>query len=648
MTKSTPMVTVLMTAFNAERFIADAIESILRQTFKDFEFIIINDGSRDNTLKIIRSFKDKRIVLVTHHNKGRQASLDEGVSMSSGKYIALMDADDIASPDRLEKQISHLERHPDCAAVSSFIRIIDAEGRELEPWEADRNNVTTEQIRKTLPAENCIANPASVIRSNVLKRFGYRHDQVSEDYDLWLRLISNGYQVHKLALPLLSYRILPDSITQTSIGGSVNRKNLNFKLKFLKDQLLDKKVGKVELQVGVSLVKLIWIMAWKKTKSDTFQKIKIFDNSKSKNARKILFILPWLDMGGADKVALDVIEALKKKRYTIYCATTSPSKNAWRKSFEPFCERIYDVSHLPMHIGIAEALANYSVADGVGTVLISNSVSGYVAAEIIKKDNPDVKVVDIVHGQGGKKENGGVPLHSAPYDRFVDKRIVVTEYMKKYLIQEYGISPQKITTIHNGTEIPNTRPPKPAHAMKENSGKFIVLWAGRLNDEKHPELVLDIAKKLINLSDRLHFVLAGEGENKAELIKQIYEEGLDKLITISPEPYSDYRTYVYYADLLLMTSEMEGLPIIILEAYAEHKPVIAAGVGGIPEVVKNGWSGYLYNFDDEFVDNVSEKLKYIIEHREVAEIMGERGFKTVSKKFTLDEMQKKYVKAIEG
>jgi glycosyltransferase involved in cell wall biosynthesis len=123
-----PSISVVMAAFNAEAYIAEAIESILKQTHTDFEFIIINDGSKDKTLSIIKSFSDKRIVIIDNdRNYGLAISLNKGIKIANGKYIARMDADDISSPNRLEKQFNFLENNLDFDVCVTPMKLFGSE-----------------------------------------------------------------------------------------------------------------------------------------------------------------------------------------------------------------------------------------------------------------------------------------------------------------------------------------------------------------------------------------------------------------------------------------------------------------------------------------------------------------------------------------
>ena len=127
-----PKVTVLMSVYNGERFLREAVECILNQTFRDFEFLIINDGSTDGTRDIILSYKDSRIRLVNNKdNVGLTKSLNKGLAMSSGELVARQDSDDISSLHRLAQQVNFLDSHPEVVAIGSQIKAIGIHGQQL-------------------------------------------------------------------------------------------------------------------------------------------------------------------------------------------------------------------------------------------------------------------------------------------------------------------------------------------------------------------------------------------------------------------------------------------------------------------------------------------------------------------------------------
>jgi hypothetical protein len=213
-----PLVTVLMPVYNAEKFLAEAIESILAQTYRNFEFLIINDGSTDSSLSIIEKYskQDKRIRVVSRANKGLVRTLNEGLKLAKTAYLARMDADDVALKQRLEKQIKYLEANPDCVVVGASFESIREDGSSLGRHYCFINDAT---IRHALPLEGCIPHPTAMYRlQTVLGIGGYDNNYFpAEDYDLWRRLAYAG-RLQNLETPLLKYRLSGASISGKNKG----------------------------------------------------------------------------------------------------------------------------------------------------------------------------------------------------------------------------------------------------------------------------------------------------------------------------------------------------------------------------------------------------------------------------------------------
>lgn len=207
-----PAVTVLMSAYNTDKYIAEAIESVLAQTMPDFEFLIIDDGSTDRTLEVIQSFTDERIKLVSRPNKGLVASLNEGLQLASAALIARFDADDVCYPDRLEKQLAFMQANKDYVLVGGEADYMDEHGTEL--FRYTFTNYEDADIRAT-GFRNCpvIHSTVMYVKSAVLEAGGYDPRAVTfEDHLLWHKLSEYG-KMKNLALPLIKVRFNPDSVT---------------------------------------------------------------------------------------------------------------------------------------------------------------------------------------------------------------------------------------------------------------------------------------------------------------------------------------------------------------------------------------------------------------------------------------------------
>ncbi len=201
-----PKVTVLMSAYNAEKYLNEAINSILNQTYKNFEFLIINDASKDKTLEIINSYKDNRIVVIRNKkNIGLTKSLNKGLKNAKGEFIARQDADDVSFPHRLQKQVTYLDRNKSIGLLGSAWRLIDNNGKTIQDCSAyDGKN-----------AVHFICHGSVMIRKACILNIGcYREIfKYAQDYDLWLR-ISEICGIANLKEPLYKLRLHSESVSR--------------------------------------------------------------------------------------------------------------------------------------------------------------------------------------------------------------------------------------------------------------------------------------------------------------------------------------------------------------------------------------------------------------------------------------------------
>jgi len=208
-----PKVSVVMSVYNDESYVAEAVNSILDQTFSDFEFIIINDGSTDKTPQIIRSFDDPRIRVIDQPNSGLTVSLNRGIRLAKGEYIARMDADDLSEPERLEKQVEALDRNPGIAVVGCWYKVIDENG-SLLGYKRLPDDVN--QLAKLLKRDNPICHGSVMMRKEAIQAVGLYNENLryAQDYELWLRMLYQGYGFYVIPDFLYSYRISPNSVAK--------------------------------------------------------------------------------------------------------------------------------------------------------------------------------------------------------------------------------------------------------------------------------------------------------------------------------------------------------------------------------------------------------------------------------------------------
>ncbi len=208
----TPKITVLLSVYNSAKYLAEAMESILSQTFSEFEFLIIDDASTDETEDIIHSYRDPRIRLLRNKsNIGLNRSLNIGLKEASGEYVARMDADDISEPKRLELQWDYVQAHPECALLGCQYHTIDEEGNILRAWVFPTDHP---DIVAGLKRCNCLCHGSVLMhRARILSIGSYRNEiPYAQDYDLWIRTAEN-YQVANLPDYLYRLRMHEKAIT---------------------------------------------------------------------------------------------------------------------------------------------------------------------------------------------------------------------------------------------------------------------------------------------------------------------------------------------------------------------------------------------------------------------------------------------------
>ena len=206
-----PTVSVLMPVYNGDKFMHEAIDSIINQSYKNFEFIIINDGSDDNSSEIISSYKDSRIRLIDNKkNIGLVSSLNRGLDVVRGEYVARMDCDDISTKDRLDVQVKFMDKNKQIGASGSFYYLMRNKKKAIADFP-----LTEKEIECFLLFNSPIAHPTSILRMSLIKKNHLRYSSEyihAEDYDLWSR-ISEYSELANIARPLLYYREHEKQIT---------------------------------------------------------------------------------------------------------------------------------------------------------------------------------------------------------------------------------------------------------------------------------------------------------------------------------------------------------------------------------------------------------------------------------------------------
>lgn len=253
-----PLVSVIMPAYNAEDYVARAIESVLDQSLKDIELIVVNDASNDDTASIAKKYakRDKRIRLVNNkRNLKISGSLNKGMKMAKAKLVARMDADDISHPKRLELQHNLLKRKPEVAVVGANMIIINKRGKAISKREYP---TTSQELKKVMFRYSPFAHPVVMYRKKVLEEFGgYSGKMVPcEDIDLWFK-VGSKYDFASINKPLLKYTLIKTSSSHSKLK---DLELLNFKIRLNAIIKYGFKPSAYDICYNIAQFLTVWIM----------------------------------------------------------------------------------------------------------------------------------------------------------------------------------------------------------------------------------------------------------------------------------------------------------------------------------------------------------------------------------------------------
>lgn len=216
-----PLVSIIIPFYNSEKYIKEAIESILVQTFEDFELILVNDFSKDNSLSVVKKYEsiDSRIQIINNANlKGIAGATNTGISVAKGKYIALMDSDDIAATSRIAKQVLFLNSHPRTGVVGTWMEEFE-NGKNI--WKLPISNRI---LRVTCLIHPPIANPTAMFRKSLLCKYNIKYDETYssvQDYDFWLKLYKHT-KFANIPIVLHYYRVRNSSVSNDNSYNEFN------------------------------------------------------------------------------------------------------------------------------------------------------------------------------------------------------------------------------------------------------------------------------------------------------------------------------------------------------------------------------------------------------------------------------------------
>lgn len=598
------LISVLMPVYNGEKYLNAAIESVLNQTYKNFELFIINDGSIDSTKLILDSYSDSRIKIIDNvTNKGLIYSLNKGIELSTGKYIARMDADDISLPERFDKQITFLESNLSISILATSLILIDQLDREIGYWDEDRHNVSETKIKETLPIINCIGHPTVMMRRNDVHEIGYKNVfKNNEDWGLWLHILSQNKRIAKLPEILLKYRIHPSSTTVSTNKLGVEKKIIQFKYKYLKYKLINFNLKNTDWVVLKSFVKESIKYALQKTIPSVYNRFIVLKNlnkislltqyfkvkkqlQKINETPDVLYFFSSYHTGGADRVHASILEAVNNKNSLVFITSKSDNDTFYNK-FNEYAT-VIDVYELlkfgPTQKWLIKYLLKFCNSNAQIKLLGCNSFFYY---QVIPQLPKHCFVIDLVHAFVHQFEDGPEKWSLQVVDR-IDKRIVINEKTRKDFQDFYAKNNVPLNLLERINCIPNYVETE-KDITKKSSSVFKVGYVGRGSEEKRVHLIAQVAQNLKNKNIEFHFV--GNVWNSVP-------ENLREYGVFHGDIFDDKKINELYKQfhVLIIASSREGFPMVIMEGMMHSVVPLCTNVGGISEHIHHNENGLLIN-----------------------------------------------------
>lgn len=592
-------VSIVTPYFNTEELFLETFFSIQAQTFQNWEWVIVNDGSSDtkslNRLADVAA-KDARIRVIHQENAGPAAARNKAFCHANGKYICLLDSDDLIEPTYLEKCIWFLESNPEFAFCNSYSVVFgDQEYLWTTGFETGKQHL-----------RNNSGPPISVVRRTAFEEAGGFDETIRfghEDWDFWLAMAKVGRWGFTLPEYLQWYRKRGDGrYEQIMRSGNVNaafEAHMLEKYADLEDRFPAPQRRPAEPYETISAT---WSL----------------HNPLQPNSagRRIMYLLPWMVVGGADRVNLDLIEGLTKNGHDVtVCATLT----TWHTWMHKFTELTPDVFVLPTFLQPADYprfLAYLIKSRQIDTVVVTGSTVGYQLLPYLRAVAPHTAFVDLNHVEEPHWLNGGHPRFGVGYQDMLDLNVVTTGWLGGWMTQR-GADSSRIRVLYTGVRPPPTQSnPQSRQASRDIFGipedATLIVFAGRISEQKRPAMLAEILREARNQGLRFHALLIGDGPLRPELEGLLDQYDLRAFVQMAgPLPHERWLEILVGADILLMPSQYEGISMALLEAMAAGVVPVVANVGGQGEIVDSG-CGYLIDHGEGEVQAYVKSLAELL------------------------------------
>ena len=578
-----PLVSVIVTSFNYGHFVGDAVDSVLAQTFKDLEVIVVDGGSSNPTSRLVVAALQRPRTRVLMQGPGHRvgANRNFGISQARGRYVCCLDADDTLAPTYIEKAVFLLERHG-YDVVSSAVEMRGGDQGQMYTMEApdleallDNNRVPT----------------CAVFRRRLWEQAGGYRDvdpaisgHVHEDWVFWVRLAAQGARFRNLHHDaMLRYRVHGTSLSR---GKDV--------LPMSRQREMVKQMNRDVLQPAADSVARSRRNASIRYGTPIAPPAPVVLDWSPPNSRPptLLLAMPFMVLGGAERLLSGVVAHLVQIGWRVVITTSIDPGPEHGDTIPWFEQHTTEVFHLPRCFPpeLWEDFLHHLVRSRrVDVVWVVGSAFAYDCLRGLRAAHSDLRVVDLLFNTVGHTEN------NRRRRDLIDLIFVENDEVREWLVAR-GEETARIRLVKSGVDLARMRPMVRSEAIMRQIGAeaddLIVGFSGRWSEEKNPLGFIRIAQ-LVDPALPVRFVMTGTGHLRPAIEHAVRDAGFVKGRFHLLGEVPDIAPVLASFDLLVLPSVLDGRPVVVLEALALGVPVLASCVGALPELIQDGVTGWL-------------------------------------------------------
>jgi glycosyltransferase involved in cell wall biosynthesis len=619
-----PVVSVITPYYNTGEVVLETAWSLFNQSLQEWEWVIVDDGSTDSAaLEGLAAVEkaDPRVRVVRQPNKGPAAARNAAFRTSIGPYICMLDSDDLLEPTFLEKCVWFLESQPAFGFCNSWSVSF---GSENFLW-----TTGFERGKEHLKANS--GPNISVIRREAFAASGGFDESIRlghEDWDFWLALANAGYWGHTLPEYLEWYRkrggsrfdqVMSTASTHVDFEAFIASKYAGLEARFPSPQIKQPEPYETIVTSAPFTNRL----------------------AKSDRDRRILFLVPWLVTGGADKVNLDWIGGLTDSGYKVTVCATLQAHHNW---LHPFSRLTPDIFILPNFLRLADFprfLVYLIRSRQIDTVLITGSTIGYQLLPFLRCSCPEAAFVDLCHAEEPHWLNGGHPRFGVGYQDLLDLNIVTTGELRNAMIKR-GADPARVEVCYSGINMlaldaALTRRNRVRTELRLQDGLPVIVYAGRICEQKRPQLFAGILRELSGRGVPFRALVVGDGELRPELENLIRKYSLESSVRmLGTVDHQSWLEILSAADIFLLPSSYEGISVALLEAMAMGAVPVVTSFGGQSEAVTSD-CGVLIPHGPQEDKAYADAVSLLMANTEQRSLMARAGRARILSDFTHEQ-----------